>query len=176
MALALRPVSAQTALVTITASGAIRGRNHCARDERSLSPPEQAKNLPNERGDGAWSPLPRLELSVGATMLRAPQSGSASRLEDGRLRARRSRCLQPALAAAVLGLLWGSLWRRGSNCPGSIVGRGLESGFLIWNHVTWDSTSGEPKRVERGGTLKGDFGRRNGSTSGSTRATSTQCA
>ena len=28
MALALRPVSAQTALVTITASGAIRGRNH----------------------------------------------------------------------------------------------------------------------------------------------------
>jgi hypothetical protein len=111
---------------------------------------------------------------VGATMLRAPQSGR-QQAQDGRSALAGAVAL-PAFAAAVLGLLWGSLWRRGSNCPGSIVGRGLESGFLIWNHVTWDSTSGEPKRVERGGTLKGDFGRRNGSTSGSTRATSTQCA
>ena len=42
MALALRPVSAQTALVTITASGAIRGRNHCARRAR-LRPPSKRK-------------------------------------------------------------------------------------------------------------------------------------
>ena len=42
MALALRPVSAQTALVTITASGAIRGRNHCARGAR-LRPPSKRK-------------------------------------------------------------------------------------------------------------------------------------
>jgi hypothetical protein len=45
MALALRPVSAQTALVTITASGAIRGRNHCARRAR-LRPPSKRKTCP----------------------------------------------------------------------------------------------------------------------------------
>ena len=41
MALALRPVSGQTALVTITASGAIRGRNH-ADAKWSRAPPMSA--------------------------------------------------------------------------------------------------------------------------------------